>query len=99
MIDKVIKDLEAEWEQDTGFLGKLRQGVFCGKSLSRLLKTLDGVETSESEEVNRRLVELLWYIPTFISWQKERALEKDKENLEIATTEILNRLEEVLGLP
>ncbi|NVK22405.1 MAG: hypothetical protein HWD86_07785 [Kangiellaceae bacterium] len=99
MIDSAIESLEHEWEQDTGFFGLMRQGRLCGKGLSRVLTILDGISLDNSEYINRKLVEILWYIPTFMIWQKSRLISVNEQEFESAITEITNRLEDILGVP
>ena len=98
---ELIDALEMEWSKDSGFLGLLRGGEFSDEGLERLLGLLNKINISEQETVNRRLVSLLWYIPIFMGWQRERLEENgmDVSKLDVAITEITNRLEYVLGVP
>ncbi len=100
-ITNVIERLEYEWSLENGFLGLLREGRFSEDGLARLLNLLDEIESSESEFIERRLVELLWHMPIFMRWQKERLQENgvQPEKLSSAITEVENRLEVALGFP
>lgn len=100
-VTNLIERLETEWSLEEGFLGLLREGRFSDDGLSRLLNLLDEIKPSESEFIERRLVELLWYMPIFMGWQKERLQENgiSPEKLSSAITEVENRLEIALGVP
>jgi hypothetical protein len=98
---EAIKLLESEWEQPDGFLGRLREGKFDTAGFERFEKLLRSIDRHQDGVINRRLVSLLWYAPTFMSWQRERVAEQGSsiEELEIAITKTHNLLEEILGVP
>ena len=62
---------------------------------------LERIKLSDDASVDRRLVALLWYIPVFLRWQKERVQEKRGDVA--AFDRVINRvqgiLEEILGVP
>jgi hypothetical protein len=99
--EKTIRALEAEWEIPNGFLGGLREGVFDRTGFLRLEEVLRSAEVDNQGPLNRRFVALTWYIPTFMSWQRERVQKRggSVDELEIATNKIRNLLEELLGVP
>ena len=99
--DESIRLLEAEWELGVGFLGRLREGTFDPVGFERFERLLRSIDRPEGELIDRRLVSLLWYVPTFMSWQDERVEEQGGsiKDLEIARTKSLNLLEEILGVP
>jgi hypothetical protein len=68
----LIAQLEREWDQSEGFLGRLRTGVFDQQGFQRLKTLLEGIRIPEETEVDRRLVALLWFMPVFMLWQRER---------------------------
>jgi hypothetical protein len=98
---KAIKLLESEWEQPDGFLGRLREGKFDTAGFERFERLLRSIERHQGGVINRRLVSLLWYAPTFMSWQRERVAEQGGsiEELEVAITKTHNLVEEILGVP
>jgi hypothetical protein len=100
-MDDLIKSLENEWSKEGGFLGLLREGTFSEDALLRLLQLLDRIDFGGQEVIERRLVSLMWYIPRFMEWQKERLEENgiSSERVDAAITEVENRLEEILGVP
>jgi hypothetical protein len=96
-----IAQLEREWDFDTGFFGRLRNGSIDSASLHRLLRALEIVDLGTTATVDRRLVSLLWYMPFFLWWQRERILESggDVQELDLATNQIHAQVERILGVP
>jgi hypothetical protein len=101
MSDDLIAALEDEWDLDQDFLGKLRQGIFDPVGLERLIRLLEGIDFGDSPEVNRRLVSLLWFMPLFIEWQRERVHERggDPQALMHATGRVQDSIIRILGFP
>jgi hypothetical protein len=98
---EAIKLLEGQWEQPEGFLGRLREGEFDPAGFERFEQLLKSINRHQDEVINRRLVSLLWYAPTFMSWQRERVDEQggNIEELDMAINRTHNLLEEILGVP
>ena len=92
--------LEAAWDDD-GFLGKLREGHFDGPGSDGFLVFLKGMQLDESTLVSKRMLSLIWYIPLFLQWQEERVANKGVDHLIYRkfVTQVINALEEVLGVP
>jgi hypothetical protein len=99
--DIVVKQLEGEWENPKGFLGKLRIGIFEKAESERLEKILKSINLGEQKYIDRRLVALTWYIPMFMTWQIERVHEQsgNVRELEIAINKIQGLLEDILDVP
>jgi hypothetical protein len=97
----LISSLAAEWEPDTGFLWKARQGEFDAGGFERTLAKLRAETIDENAEIPRRLVSLLWYIPLFLSWQVDRLREAngDVKSYLRAVAAITNEVERLLGTP
>lgn len=97
---KIIEQLEFEWDTN-GFFDRVRNGDYDAIYAQGVLKTLRAIDISESDFLPKRLVALLWYLPSFLSWQVERVAEKggDLTAYTMFITEIHNTLEEVLGTP
>jgi hypothetical protein len=89
--------LEAEYDLDQGFLGRLRQGQFDPMGLDRLVCLLRSIDFGEAVLLNRRVVGLLWMIPTMMMWQLERVAEQggDIEALRRG----INQVQEILASP
>jgi hypothetical protein len=98
----LIELLEAEWSYPDGFLAKLRSGDFSAEGFRRFRQLLDSIQRSGTPEIDRRLVELLWFIPMFMMWQRERVGEcgGDPREVETAANEVTGiLLEGALGAP
>jgi hypothetical protein len=100
MIQELIEQLESTWEVDTGFFYKLRQGIFDRNQFNEFLVLLKTISFEDDEMISSRIVSLLWYIPLFMEWQKER-VEKtiSLEDYNIFKQNIESELERILGLP
>jgi hypothetical protein len=102
-LSQLIPLLEAEYDLEHGFLGQLRQGVFDPAGLERLLTLVRAIDLAHADVVNRRVVALLWMIPTVMSWQLERVAEHrgDVERLRrgIDQMQALLSAASVLGTP
>ena len=96
-----IASLEAEWELDTGFFGKVREGQFDPVAFERTQKKLQSMVIEGAADIPRRLVSLLWYMPIFLSWQSERVRKMgyDVNSYIQAVTLITNEIERLLGTP
>jgi len=96
----IIERLDAEWDTN-GFFDRVRNGSYDAKHAQDILKMLRAINISEDELLPKRLVALLWYLPSFLGWQAERVAEKcgDRSAYEMFVTEVHNTLEEVLGTP
>lgn len=97
----LVKALEAEYDLDSGFMGQLRQGIFDPTGLARLIVLLDSINLGEEGTIQRRLVALLWMMPTIMSWQIERVAERggDIEQLRYGIDRVQAVLNSVLGTP
>jgi hypothetical protein len=99
----LIRRLEAEYDLDHGFLGQLREGQFDPMGLDRLLHLLESLDFGEATLLNRRVVAVLWMIPTLMTWQLERVAEQggDLETLRhgIDKVEAILTSPSVLGVP
>lgn len=108
-VHETIAALEAQWNvvDGTVFFGKLRMGIYSEEDFKKVLAILDTIPSSDSEikagseTMNRRIVELTWFMPTLMRWQQSRWPESDSayEKLSIAIDLIEGRLTTILGLP
>jgi hypothetical protein len=96
----IIERLDSEWDTD-GFFDRVRNGDYDAGLAQEILKVLRTIKIGEDELMPKRLVALLWYLPSFLGWQSERVAERggDSGAYERFTTEVHNVLEEVLGTP
>jgi len=70
-LGQFIEQLDREWELD-GFLGRVGVGQFAEEEAEHFLKLLRGLHVEENALVPKRLLSLLWYLPIFLIWQRER---------------------------
>jgi hypothetical protein len=98
--NEIIQLLDSEWDAD-GFFDRLRNGNYDTGQAQEILKILRAIKVDEVEGLPKRMVALLWYLPSFLGWQVERVVETggDRAAYERFITEIHKVLEEVLGTP
>jgi hypothetical protein len=72
---RIIELLEHEWDLEGGCLGQLRFGVYDREGFERLIGVLRSVDLGNEGYISRRLVSLVWFIPTFVEWHRGRVLE------------------------
>ena len=96
----LIDKLDQEYDREVGFLGQLRMGLFDEAGEKRLLDLLASMDLGNGP-VDRRLVQLLWFMPIFIQWQKERfeLHGGDAKRVEETLNSVVSILEDVVGVP
>jgi hypothetical protein len=96
----IIERLDAEWDTD-GFFDRVRNGGYDAIQAQDILEMLRTINIEEDQLLPKRLVTLLWYLPSFLGWQVERVAEKGGDSVAYRRfiTEVHNTLEEVLGTP
>ncbi|WP_188816351.1 hypothetical protein [Hymenobacter cavernae] len=95
-----LDKLEAAWELETGFLGRLREGIFDPVLYGDFVTTLMSIQLDEHELLSQRFVTLLWFICPFMERQTERVAETiDVEEYALKRENIERQLERILGLP
>jgi phospholipase C len=100
-IKQAIQRLDDEWDENAGFFGKLRAGIVDKEGLQRVRETLEAVDTSNEQTLDKQFVSLTWFIPTYMGWQRERVREKggDVDGFDHATHLMVELLFRVLGVP
>ena len=98
---EVIRTLESEWEPEHGFFWQIRQGAFSEAEFQRVFAKLSSIASFEDELIERRLVSLLWYMPLFMHWQRDRISEQggNAEAYTRAIAAVTNEVERLLGVP
>jgi hypothetical protein len=98
---QIIDLLKAEWDLNSGFFGKLRQGNYDPVGYRRVKLILEEIDFGEASSVDRRIVSLIWYLPLFMSWQHERVAERggDVTSLRSASDAVEAEIERILGVP
>ncbi len=102
-IPTAIEKLEAEWNfvDLTGFFGQLKVDVFDEEGFQRVKDILEAIELPEGEELDKRFVELTWFIPTYLHWRRPALVHagKDTKKLDRAISFFEMHLTGILGLP
>ena len=62
-LSEIKSALETEWDVG-GFFGVLRDGVFDAPSFERVKQILGRIQLSNETSLDRRLVSLIWFIPS-----------------------------------
>lgn len=98
---EIIKALELEWNLEYGSLGMLRRGEFDIGKFDRLITLLKSIELGDEVLIQKKIVSLIWYIPLFLFWQKERLLNKGNttKDLDRVINIIEEIIEKILGIP
>ena len=98
-LDHIIRSIESEWEAEEGFFWKIRQGNFLQEDFKRALERFVAVPSYVDQLVPARLVSLVWYVPIFMEWQRERVRKQggDLVAYEDAMTKMTNEVQRILG--
>ncbi|MGW2887450.1 hypothetical protein [Streptomyces griseoruber] len=99
-MSELIELLDEAWDDESGFLGKLRSGKFdpdAGEAYVALLSRIPPI----GETVEARLVQLIWFAPMFIEWQLERAAKGEDERRQLTriATQVHEVVSNILGIP
>jgi hypothetical protein len=96
-----IRELEQFWEPDEGVFWKLREGTLDLEGLEKVAQRLDKVQITEDCELPRRFVSLVWFIPIFFEWQRDRLSERGGDMKEFANLQnrLTGAVQRVLGVP
>ncbi|MDX3966546.1 MAG: hypothetical protein QHD01_08095 [Bradyrhizobium sp.] len=99
-IGAIVEQLDAEWDTN-GFFDRVRNGDYDAERGRAVLAILRAISIRDQEMVPKRLVSLLWYLPSFLTWQTERIAEKggDRAAYERFVAGVESALQEVLGVP
>ncbi|UGY93255.1 hypothetical protein [Streptomyces gobiensis] len=97
---ELLEALDEAWDDESGFLGKLRSQEFdqdAGEAYVALLSRIPPI----GETVDSALVRLIWFAPMFIEWQMERATNNEVEaaNLKRIAGQVQEAVADVLGIP
>jgi hypothetical protein len=96
-----VAAIEAAWEPDTGPLWKLRQGEVDMEQIDALLRVLDTIQVHDDDPLPRRFVSLVWYLPIFFEWQRDRVAERgsDMQVFQALSNRVVAAVQRVLGVP
>jgi len=101
VFEDYIPGIEAEWEPETGFFWRTRQGDFRREDFERTLAKLVAVPSMTEQSVPAQFVSVVWYIPIFMEWQRNRVREcgVNPDEYERGTVRLTNEVQRILGLP
>jgi hypothetical protein len=96
-----IAAIEAAWEPDEGAMWKLRQGEVDASQIESLLRVLEGIQVAEDDQLPRRFVSFVWYLPIFFEWQRERVAERgaDIRAFQVLANRAVAVVQRLLGVP
>lgn len=99
-MEELLEALDNAWDDECGFLGKLRSGEFdleSGEAYVALLSRIPSI----GETVDSNLVRLIWFAPMFIEWQIDRATRGESETAQLKriADQVQEAVAEVLGIP
>ena len=99
-LDETLAALEREWDCD-GFLDHVRRGVFERHEGEEFLALIKAINIDDEALVPKRMLSLVWYLPSFMEWQRERVQEVcgRKAEYDRFLTEVQNAMEDVFGVP
>jgi len=99
--DSAIGSLERFWELPHGYFFRLRQGDYDPYGANEVEEIIRSIKVSEDTPIPRRLVSLIWIIPTFMEWQIDRVAEVggDVGTLRGDITRLRSAVEDFLGVP
>jgi hypothetical protein len=100
-LEKFIESIESEWEPETGFFWRIRQGDFRKDEFDRVFAKFAAVPGASVEPLPARLVSVLWYVPIFMQWQIDRVRDRggDVPTYATAMNQLTAEVERVLGVP
>jgi hypothetical protein len=100
-LDGIETKLESFWSDESGVFWLLREGVFAVDKIEEVVFVLRAIDLGSDEFVSRRMVSMLWYMPTFMSWQQERVVENggDADVYDRAMNSVLDEIQRILGVP
>ena len=97
--DDLLDRIAIEYDQDRGFIGKVRLGQFDEVALGRLLSALRECPSAGEELMNPGMVRLLWWMPWIVEWQVQRlGSDRPADQLRRAHSAIFGELERILGV-
>ncbi|MEV0617383.1 hypothetical protein AB0I81_28945 [Nonomuraea sp. NPDC050404] len=98
---ELLRMLDRAWDDEAGFLGRMRGGQFVQELADAYIEMLGRVDPVEDDFVNSSFVRLLWFMPVFIEWQVERVVEAgaSRESVERVLDLATTRIMDVLGVP
>ncbi len=93
-----IDAIGKSWDLD-GFLGQLKVGVFNRALYNELYTSLLKINILDDEEIERELIQLLWFIPIFMCRLKEYIKDIPSKDYDGLCEDIEEQLARIFGYP
>jgi len=93
-----IEAIGKTWDSD-GFLGQLKIGVFDRALYNELYTALLKINIRDGEEIERELIQLLWFIPIFMYRLKEYVTDITPKDFDGLREDIEEQLARIFGYP
>ncbi|GAA1965254.1 hypothetical protein [Kitasatospora viridis] len=99
-MEELLDQLDEAWDDEDGFLGKLRSGTFDPEAGDAYVALLGRIP-QPGDVIDARLVQLIWFAPLFMEWQTERLALTEPEDKQLAriATLVQESVENILGIP
>jgi len=93
-----IKIIEESWDEE-GFFYKLRYRIFDRELFNRVCTAISKLSFSETDIIERDLIRLLWFIPVFMTRQRDYVENIDQKEYDSLCEKIIDIIAGVLGYP
>ena len=93
-----IEAIGKSWDID-GFLGQLKEGVFDRGLYNELYKSLLMIDIKDDEEIQRGLIQVLWFVPIFMYRFKEYTQNISSREYDGLRENIEEQLARIFGYP
>jgi hypothetical protein len=94
---ELLAALDAAWDDETGFLGRLRYRHFDAALGRAYVDLVQSIEVDEGEPFSPDFIRLLWFVPLFLEW-RQRDMAEDRDLADISDL-VRERVMELLGTP
>lgn len=95
--EKIITRLDSFWDIDEGFFFKIREGRFLLVEAEEVMKFLKKIDFDNHEYIDKEIVTMLWYIPTFLEYNSHYFV--DNKDFESTKNKLTNEISRILGIP
>jgi hypothetical protein len=99
--EESIKNLEESWTQPGGFLFELTEGKYEIRAGEAFIARLHDIKYPQGKTISRRLVNVLWQIPSYLSDHRPDILENGGDVVAFDQLQLMVNvfLDDLLGGP
>jgi hypothetical protein len=95
----LLRALDEAWDDEAGFLGRLRYRNFDAASGQKYVELLESIDVEEGA-FSAEFVRLLWFVPLFLEWRvADMRGDSAEQALAAITDKVRTRVMELLGTP